>query len=137
MRKVTLISECRQKLWKWHFSWIKVYHSRICYDISKNFTLDEILWIVAIYLTERCFKLHSIIYFVVKECYIYSCVVSVDHVPCGNESQFEKWWQDRKQNPVGVTYPIHHSIISNKNKVSQTVIIFLQNVTHKIPTWLC
>jgi len=29
----------------------------------------------------------------VKECYIqnvYTCVVSVDHVPCGNESQFEK-----------------------------------------------
>jgi hypothetical protein len=41
-------------------------------------------------MTERCFKLHSIIYFVVKECYIYSFVVSVDHFPCSNESQFEK-----------------------------------------------
>jgi hypothetical protein len=66
------------------------------------------LWIVAIYLTESCFKLHSIIYFVVKECYIYiyiySYVVSVEHFPCSNESQFEKWWQDRKQNPVRVIW---------------------------------
>jgi len=53
-------------------------------------TFDEILWIVDIYLAERCFKLHSIIYFVVKECYMYSFVVSVDHFPCSNESQFEK-----------------------------------------------
>jgi hypothetical protein len=92
--------------------------------------------IVSIYLTKRCFKLHSIIYFVVEECYIYRFVVSVDHFSCSNESQFEKWWQDRKQNPVGVTYTIHHSIISNKNKVSQTVFIFCQ-IWHKIPTWLC
>jgi hypothetical protein len=41
----------------------------------------------------------------VQECYTYSFVMSVDHFPCGNESQFEKWWQDRKQNPVEVTYP--------------------------------
>ena len=47
-------------------------------------------WIVVIYLTQRCFKLHSIIYFVVKECYTYGFVVSVDHYPCGNGSQFEK-----------------------------------------------
>ena len=56
--------------------------------------------------------------------YIYSCVVSVDHVPCGSESQFEKWWQDRNQNPVGVAYPIHHIMISNENNVSQIVFIF-------------
>jgi hypothetical protein len=79
---------------------------------------------VAIYLTERCFKLHRIIYFVVKECYIYSFVVFVDHFPCSNESQFEKWWQDRKQNPVRVIYSIHHSIISFENKVCQAVFIF-------------
>jgi hypothetical protein len=36
------------------------------------------------YISDReIFKLHSIIYFDVKECYIYSCVVSVDHFPCG------------------------------------------------------
>jgi hypothetical protein len=34
--------------------------------------------------------------------YIYSFLVSVDHYPCSNESQFEKWWHDRKQNHVGV-----------------------------------
>jgi hypothetical protein len=65
---------------------------------------------------KRCFKLHSIIYFVVKECYTYSFVMSVDHFPCGNESQFEKWSQDRKQNPVEVTYPIYHSIIKDVKK---------------------
>jgi hypothetical protein len=72
-------------------------------------------------------------YFVVKECYIYSFVVSVDHFPCGNESQFEKWWEDRKQNPVEVAYPIHHSIISNKNKVSQTIFIFCKLKHTKSP----
>ena len=45
--------------------------------------------------------------------------MSVD--PCSNESQFEKkiW-----KNPVRVIYSIHHSIISFKNKVCQTVFIF-------------
>ena len=65
--------------------------------------------------------------------YIYSFVVSVDHFPCGNESQFEKWWEDRKQNPVEVAYPIHHSIISNKNKVSQTILIFCKLKHTKSP----
>jgi hypothetical protein len=65
--------------------------------------------------------------------YIYSCVVSVDHFSCGNESQFEKWWQDSKQNPVEVTYRIHHSIISNKNKVSQTVFILCKMWQTKSP----
>ena len=72
-------------------------------------------------------------YIVVKECYTYSFVVSVDHYLCGNENQFEKWWQDRKQNSVRVAYLIHHNIISNKNKVCQTVFIFCKMWHTKSP----
>jgi len=50
------------------------------------------LWLIVIYLTEMCFKLHmyKYKYIVVKECYTYSFVMSVDHYLCGNENQFEK-----------------------------------------------
>jgi predicted acetyltransferase len=59
-------------------------------------------------------------YFVVKECYTYSFVVSVDHYPCGNESQFEKWWQDRKQNHVVFT-------------ITMNPVFFEYCVRHKSP----
>ena len=83
----------------------------------------------------RCVLRYIVLYILLWKnvIYIYSCVVSVDHFSCGNESQFEKWWQDSKQNPVEVTYRIHHSIISNKNKVSQTIFIFCKMWHTKSP----
>ena len=110
-------------------------------SVGRDLSLYHVVW----YMTcvhQITAKIRKRSIFVVSQClqlltqnwnYKYSFVVSVDNVSCSNESQFEKWWQDRKQNPVGVTYPIHHSILSTQNKVSQAVFIFCKMWHTKSP----